>query len=270
LYRICVVDGWKPAKSATFPLIRDRVAPTKDARRNNVADRTPLVLLPGLLCDEALWRPQLEGLADRADAAVADLTRDNSMSAMAARVLAAAPSRFALAGLSMGGYVAQEIMRQAPERVERLALFDTNARADRPDQTARRRDFIALARRGRFKGVTKRLLPYLIHPDRMEDAALTSIVMGMAERVGREAFLRQEEAIMGRTDGLEDLRRIACPTLILCGAQDALTPPKVHREMADRIRYSVLVVIEKCGHLSTLERPEAVTAAMRDWLARRT
>jgi len=231
-----------------------------------VTDRTPLVLLPGLLCDQALWQRQIEGLADLADPSVADLTQDASLPAMAARVLAAAPPRIALAGLSMGGYVAQEIMRRAPERVERLALLDTNARADRPDQTARRRDLIALARRGRFKGVTKRLLPYLIHPDRLDDAPLTGVVMGMAERIGREAFLRQEEAIMGRLDGLEDLRRIVCPTLILCGAQDVLTPPKVHREMADRIPHARFVVIENCGHLSTLERPDEVTAALRDWL----
>ena len=231
-----------------------------------MTDRTPLVLLPGLLCDQALWQRQIEGLADLADPSVADLTQDASLPAMAARVLAAAPPRIALAGLSMGGYVAQEIMRRAPERVERLALLDTNARADRPDQTARRRDLIALARRGRFKGVTKRLLPYLIHPDRLDDAPLTGVVMGMAERIGREAFLRQEEAIMGRLDGLEDLRRIVCPTLILCGAQDVLTPPKVHREMADRIPHARFVVIENCGHLSTLERPDEVTAALRDWL----
>ena len=231
-----------------------------------MTDRTPLVLLPGLLCDQALWQRQIEGLADLADPSVADLTQDASLPAMAARVLAAAPPRIALAGLSMGGYVAQEIMRRAPERVERLALLDTNARADRPDQTARRRDLIALARRGRFKGVTKRLLPYLIHPDRLDDTPLTGVVMGMAERIGREAFLRQEEAIMGRLDGLEDLRRIVCPTLILCGAQDVLTPPKVHREMADRIPHARFVVIENCGHLSTLERPDEVTAALRDWL----
>lgn len=231
-----------------------------------MTDRTPLVLLPGLLCDQALWQSQIEGLADLADPSVADLTQDASLPAMAARVLAAAPPRIALAGLSMGGYVAQEIMRRAPERVERLALLDTNARADRPDQTARRRDLIALARRGRFKGVTKRLLPYLIHPDRLDDTPLTGVVMGMAERIGREAFLRQEEAIMGRLDGLEDLRRIVCPTLILCGAQDVLTPPKVHREMADRIPHARFVVIENCGHLSTLERPDEVTAALRDWL----
>jgi len=231
-----------------------------------VTDRTPLVLLPGLLCDQALWQHQIEGLADLADPSVADLTQDASLSAMAARVLAAAPPRIALAGLSMGGYVAQEIMRRAPERVERLALLDTNARADRPDQTARRRDLIALARRGRFKGVTKRLLPYLIHPDRLDDTPLTGVVMGMAERIGRDAFLLQEEAIMGRLDGLEDLRRIVCPTLILCGAQDVLTPPKVHREMADRIPHARLVVIDNCGHLSTLERPDEVTAALRDWL----
>jgi pimeloyl-ACP methyl ester carboxylesterase len=186
-----------------------------------VTDRTPLVLLPGLLCDQALWQSQIEGLADLADPSVADLTQDASLPAMAARVLAAAPPRIALAGLSMGGYVAQEIMRRAPERVERLALLDTNARADRPDQTARRRDLIALARRGRFKGVTKRLLPYLIHPDRLDDTPLTGVVMGMAERIGREAFLRQEEAIMAASTGsricaASSARRSSCAAHRTC------------------------------------------------------
>jgi len=226
-----------------------------------------LVLLPGLLCDTALWRHQIENLADIAAPVVADLTQYNTIEAMADSVLAAAPERFALAGLSMGGYVAQQIMRVAPERVERLALLDSSARADTPEQTERRRGLIQLARTGKFKGVSPRLLPHFLHPDRLNDAALTSAVMQMAERVGRAAFLRQEEAIMGRIDGREDLRRIACPTLLLCGAQDALTPPKVHHEMAERIPHARLVVIDNCGHLSTMERPEEVTAAMRDWLA---
>ncbi|HSR72455.1 MAG TPA: alpha/beta hydrolase, partial [Kiloniellales bacterium] len=134
-----------------------------------MSNRIPLILVPGLLLDGALWRAQIEGLADLAEPEVADLTRQDSLAAMARDVLAAMPARFALAGLSLGGYVALEILRQAPERVERLALLDTLARPDKPDQTRRRRGLIALARRGRFKGVTPRLLPLLIHESRLED-----------------------------------------------------------------------------------------------------
>jgi len=229
-------------------------------------NRIPLILLPGLLCDAALWRHQVENLGDLADVTVADLTLDNRFEAMTKRVLDAAPPRFALAGLSMGGYVAQVIIRTAPERVERLALLDTSARADNEEQTARRRGLIELANKGQFKGVSPRLLPSFLHPARLEDKALTAEVMAMAERVGRDAFLRQEEAIMARIDGRESLRAIRCPTLILCGADDALTPPKLHQEIAERIPHAKLVVIPECGHLSTMERPEAVTPAMREWL----
>lgn len=230
-------------------------------------EREPLVLLPGLLCDAALWRPQIDALSDIADMSVADVSRDSSIAGMAARALAAAPQRFALAGLSMGGYVAQEIMRTEPDRVTRLALLDTSSRADSEEQASRRRGLIELASKGKFKGVTPRLLPYLIHPDRMEDTALTGIVMAMAEHVGRDAFLRQQKAILSRIDGRDRLAEIACPTLVLCGRQDSLTPLKVSEEMADRIPGARLVIVEDCGHLSTLERPESVNAAMRDWLA---
>src|SRR5690348_15387521 len=143
-------------------------------------EKIPLLLLPGLLCDAALWRAQVADLADLAECRVVDLTRHDSVAAMAEAALADAPPRFALAGLSMGGYVAHEIMRRAPERVERLALLDTSARADSDEQRARRRGLLALARRGRFRGVTPRLLPLLIHPARLEDAPLVKIVMGMA------------------------------------------------------------------------------------------
>jgi len=231
------------------------------------AIKTSLVLLPGLLCDAALWQPQIAALGDIAAASVADLTRHDSLAAMAASVLAAAPEYFSLAGLSMGGYVAQEIMRQAPGRVRRLALLDTSARADTDEQRARRRGLIELAGRGEFKGVTPRLLPLFIHPDRLQDEPLVEIVTGMAERVGKDAFLRQEKAIMGRPDARADLKRIACPTLVLCGRHDALTPLAVHEEMAAAIRGAKLVVVEESGHLPTLERPEAVNTAMREWLA---
>ena len=229
--------------------------------------KIPLVLLPGLLCDAALWRPQVEGLGALAEPLVIDLTRDDSLEGMARRALAAAPPSFALAGLSMGGYVAQEVMRQAPERVLKLALLDTSARADTPEQSARRRGLIELSEKGEFKGVRPRLLPLLIHAARHEDKPLTDIVMGMAERVGKDAFLRQQKAIMGRPDGREDLRRIACPTLVLCGRQDALTPLALHEEIAGLVPGARLVAVEDCGHLSTLEKPVTVTAAIRQWLA---
>lgn len=231
-----------------------------------MTEKTHLLLLPGLLCDRRLWAPQIDGLADIAEPTVADLTRDDSFAAMARRALAEAPPRFALAGLSMGGYVAQEIMRQAPERVTRLAVLDTTARADRPEQSQRRRDLIALSARGEFHGVTPRLLPTLIHPDRLDDAALVKTIVDMADAVGRDAFLRQETAILGRVDGRADLARIAVPTLVLCGRQDLLTPLGRHEEMAALIPNARLVVVEHCGHMTTLEQPDAVNAAMRDWL----
>lgn len=230
--------------------------------------RTPLLLLPGLLCDDALYREQVADLADIAAPIVGDLTRHDSIAGMAAAMLAEMPDYFSLLGLSMGGYVAQEIMRQAPHRVIRLALLDTSARADTDEQRARRHGLIELAGKGEFKGVTPRLLPQLIHPDRVGDRALVDTVTGMAERVGHDAFLRQQTAIMGRPDGRPDLARIACPTLVLCGRDDASTPVALHEEIAAAIHGADLVVIEKCGHLSTLERPEAVNPVLRDWLGR--
>jgi len=228
--------------------------------------KIPLILLPGLLCDTALWRPQVEGLGALAEPHVIDLTRDDSLAGMARRALAAAPPSFALAGLSMGGYVAQEVMRQAPERVLKLALLDTSARADTPEQTARRRGLIELSEKGEFKGVTPRLLPILVHPARTEDAPLTGIILGMAERTGKDGFLRQQRAIMARPDGREDLRRIHCPTLVLCGRQDALTPLTLHEEIVSLVPGATLTVVDDCGHLSTLEKPKSVNAALRHWL----
>ena len=228
--------------------------------------KTPLVLLPGLLCDAALWRGQIDDLADIAAPWVADMTRDDSVTRMAERVLAAAPPRFALAGLSMGGYVAQEIMRQAPARVERVALLDTSARPDSPEQTARRRGLIDLAEKGEFRGVTPRLLPVFLHPGRLDDKELTEAVMAMAERVGKDAFLRQQRAIIGRPDSRPSLAAIACPTLVLCGRQDQLTPLDLHQEIAAGVRGAQLVIIEEGGHLSTMERPWEVSVALRQWL----
>ena len=228
--------------------------------------KTPLILLPGLLCDRGLWQAQMAGLEDVAETDVPDLTHDDSLPAMARRVLAAGPSRFALAGLSMGGYLAQEIMRQAPERVARLAILDSSARADTPEKTARRHIAMDLARKDDIAAVTRLLWPDLVHPARQDDQRLLDALMAMARRIGRDGFLRQEKAIMARPDGRGDLARIAVPSLVLCGREDALTPLAWHEEMASLIPDAELVVIEDCGHLSTMERPAEVTAAMRRWL----
>lgn len=228
--------------------------------------RMPLILLPGLLNDARLWRHQVADLAPLAEPEVADLVGLDSIGAMAQRVLGMRSGQFALAGLSMGGYVAFEVMRRAPDRVERLALLDTSARADTPEQTARRRGLIELAQKGRFLGVTPRLLPQLLHPDHVRDHTIANTVVQMARSVGREGFLSQQRAIMGRPDSRPDLANIRCPTLVLGGKQDAVTPPEVMEEIAAGIPGARLVLLDRCGHLSPLEQPEQVTAAMAAWL----
>jgi pimeloyl-ACP methyl ester carboxylesterase len=197
---------------------------------------------------------------------VADHTRDDSMDAIAMRILAAAPPRFALAGLSMGGYIAQTIMRQAPGRVEKLALLDTSARPETPEQTARRKPQIALAESGRFGEVPALQFPVFVHRNRQGDEALRQRVRLMADETGAQAFLRQQHAIIDRADARPLLPSIKCPTLVLVGDGDELTPPSLAQELAAGIPGSRLVVVPDCGHLSTMERPEAVNAALVQWL----
>ncbi|HEX7813361.1 MAG TPA: alpha/beta fold hydrolase [Burkholderiales bacterium] len=230
--------------------------------------KQPLVLLPGLLCDAALWEPQLSDLADIADFFVADLTAQETMKDMAAAVLRDAPwKEFALAGLSMGGYVAQEIVRQAPQRVKKLALLDTRSRPEEPLETERRHQFIKLAQSERgFTPVTTRLLPFLLHPSRVKEAALVNVIRDMAERIGVEAYVRQQTAIIARPDFRPDLPKIQCPTLVLCGREDQLTPLSDSQFIAAAVPGAKLVVVEECGHMSTLERPTVVNKAMRAWL----
>ncbi|WP_237216050.1 alpha/beta fold hydrolase [Falsiroseomonas oryziterrae] len=225
-----------------------------------------LLFLPGLLCDARLWRDQAAALGGAVRCQVADLTHDESVGAMAERALRAVPEGpLAVCGLSMGGYVAMEIMRRAPGRVARLALMDTSARPDTPEQTRRRRALLALSESGMFRGVTPRLLPQLLHPDSIP--RLGAEVMAMAERVGRPAFHRQQRAIMARPDSRPDLPRFAVPTLVAVGEADALTPPALAEEMAALIPGARLARIPAVGHLPPMEAPEAVTALLRDWLA---
>jgi pimeloyl-ACP methyl ester carboxylesterase len=225
----------------------------------------PLVLVPGLGCSARLYSPQIEALWRFGPVTVADHTRDETMEAIAKRILANAPPRFALAGLSMGGFISFAILRLAPERVDRVAFLDTNARADVPERAAEREKFIAMAQAGKFAEVNAALTPRYLHPDHRGEA-FRRIVDQMAADVGVEGFIRQQRAIMSRPDSRPMLSGIKCPTLVLVGDADQATPPELSKEIGGGIAGSKLVVVKDCGHLSTIEQPDAVNSAMIDWL----
>ena len=226
-----------------------------------------LILLPGLLNDAELWRDQISGLADVARCQVADLTRGESLRELAEQVLADAEPTFALAGFSMGGYVAQEIARIAPGRIERLALIDTTIRADTPERAAQRRAVNASASgEGAFLGVADRLMASYVDASRLDDKDLTGRIQAMTQRLGREVFLRQNG--LPREDGAAALRALRCPIIVICGEHDAITPLAGQHEMARAIGCTHMVVIPDAGHMTPMEAPQAVNAALRRWLER--
>ena len=226
-----------------------------------------LILLPGLLNDADLWRDQITGLADVARCGVADLTRGESLRELAEQVLDIAEPTFALAGFSMGGYVAQEIARIAPERIQRLALIDTAIRVDTPERAAQRQATNAAARRpGAFLGIADRLMAAYVDPSRLSDKDLTGRIQAMTQRLGRDVFLRQNA--LPREDGEAALRALRCPVVIICGEHDQITPLAGQHEMAHAIGCTHMVIIPDAGHMTPMEAPEAVNAALRRWLAR--
>jgi len=228
--------------------------------------RPTLVLLPGLLNTRRLYERQIADLADLADAVVPELWHHDTIGAMAEATLALAPERFALGGFSMGGYVAFEILRRAPQRVERLALMDTQATPDTPEATARRRGFVEQTKMGRFHGVQPSLLPQIVHRSRLADQSVIQPIVEMAAEVGADGFCRSQVAMIDRPDSRPLLVEIKQPTLVLVGRQDIATPLIRAEEMAADISHSQLVVIETCGHMSPLEKPAEVSAALRRWL----
>lgn len=230
------------------------------------AIREPVVLIPGLGCSALLYAAQIPALWPHAAVQIARHTRGETMDEVARAILADAPPRFALAGLSMGGYLALAIMRLAPERVTRLALLDTAATADTPAVTERRLAAIALAENGDVDTLLNGNWPLAVHADRLGDAALKAVYRAMNAQVGLPAYIRQQRAIMSRPDSRPGLGRIRCPTLVLVGDGDQLTPPERAQEMHEAIAGSQLVIVPECGHLATLERPEAVNAALLAWL----
>jgi pimeloyl-ACP methyl ester carboxylesterase len=239
-----------------FPLKTEQMTPV-----------LPLVLIPGLLCSARLYAPQIAALWRFGPVTVADHRRDSTMEAIAKRILADAPPRFALAGLSMGGYIAFAIMRLAPERVAKLALLDTSARPDTAEQTSGREKFIAMAQAGKLDDVVGVLTPRFLHRNRSNEEGLKRIVREMADDTGAGAFVRQQKAIMARMDSRPLLASVRCPTLVLVGDGDELTPPELSTEISSGISGARLVVVPDCGHLSTIEKPDPVNAALAEWLS---
>jgi pimeloyl-ACP methyl ester carboxylesterase len=226
----------------------------------------PILLVPGLASSPRIYAPVEPALWRLGPVTVANHIRDDNMGAIARRILAEAPPRFALAGHSMGGYIAFEIMRQAPTRVAKLALINTQARPDTPEATARRRGQISGVQAGEYHAVLDDLFPGFVHPSRREDASLRKLVHDMGDDISAEAFARQQAAIMTRPDSRPMLATIACPTLVVSGDEDNIIPNSLSVEMAGGIHGAKLTVIPHCGHLPQVEQPQATIDALVEWL----
>ncbi len=226
----------------------------------------PSVLVPGLLASPRLYAEQIPELWRAGPVTVAVHSRDDSIAGIARRILSSAPQRFALAGLSMGGYVCFEILRQASKRVAKLVLLDTSARPDAPEQSTQRRAQMDLARSGRLGEVADTLFPRMVHARRWGDESLRRVWRMMAQEVGAEGFVNQQTAIMGRPDSRPGLAAIRCPTLVIVGDGDVVTPPERAEEIVSGIPDARLSVIRDSGHLATLEQPAAVSRSMLQFL----
>lgn len=231
----------------------------------------PLVLIPGLLCDARLFTPQINALSGQCSLLIPNLAECDSIADMAQSVLHQAPPQFALAGLSMGGIVAMEIVRQSPDRVDRLALLDTNPMAETDAVYNRRNAVLADCQvRGFIPALQHHIIPlYCAHINKSNPfyQQVFAICTDMAETIGIDTFARHIGALQNRPDQQGALRRVACPTLIVCGACDALCSVDKHRSMHTLVAGSQLHIVPACGHLTTLESPAAVNGLLQQWLS---
>lgn len=229
--------------------------------------RLPLLLIPGTLNTPRVWRAQIDSLGDRVEARVADASAHDSMAALADAALEGMPERFALAGFSLGGYVALEIMRRAPRRVLGLCLISTSARPEPEEMKPQREKSAALALRD-FDKLMANMRPFMLTPEHLNDAPLNTEIDAMMRAAGAEAFGRQTRAIVARADSRALLPSITCATLVACGREDRVTPLKFSEELAAAIRGARLEIIDGAGHMLPMEAPAALTAAMAAWLDR--
>lgn len=225
-----------------------------------------LVLVPGHLCNDVLWEHQVSGLSDIARPLIANTVSDDSLSGIAERLLDNAPPRFALAGLSMGGMICMEVMRQAPERVERLALLDTNPLADTPERSEIRLKMLDRFHAGEVDAVVQEFLELVVPPGRLNEESLISPMRAMMKTVAEQALADQVKALIARPDSRPDFAHYDLPVRLICGREDLLTPLAFHEEMERLIPGARLSIVENCAHMSTMERPDEVNAILRDWL----
>lgn len=231
-----------------------------------MADKVPLVLVPGTLCSEAAWAPQASALSDIAAPTIADLRGHDSLTDMADAILQDAPPVFALAGHSMGGRVALEIMDRAPDRVSRLALLDTGTHPVADGEPARRAQNASTVAEDGLASFAESWVTAIVPPYRLDDTVLVGAVRSMILSFDADDFQAQSRAMLGRRDLAPILKTVACPTLVLCGEDDTYSPPDQHRSMAADIADARLVVVPHCGHMAPMEQPDAVSAALRRWL----
>jgi len=230
-----------------------------------------LILVPGVLCDATVWLPQAAALRDLAEVHIAELIECDSLGLMAEAILKTAPPSFALAGHSVGGRVALEILRRAPQRIERLALLDTGYEPVAPGaagerEAAGRQRMVAKARERGMRAMGLEWLQGMLNPPRLSDAALVKSILDMIERRSPDYYAAHTRAMLSRPDASPLLGEIRCPTLVLCGREDGWSPVERHRRLAALIPGCTFTIIENCGHMSTLEQPEDVSAALRSWL----
>jgi pimeloyl-ACP methyl ester carboxylesterase len=227
-----------------------------------------LVLVPGLLCDSLVWKHQLAAFADTHELLVPELSDYTSLEAMGAAVLAAAPTRFALAGHSLGGRIALEVVRQEPARVTHLALMDTGVGPPSPAERASRLELVVLGETVGLTAVAERWLPPMLHPARRQEPTFMAPLAAMVTGRTAASFRRQQEALLARPDARPVLAQVHCPTLVLTGREDEWSPPEQHEAIATAIPGASLVIVPEAGHFAPLEQPAAVTQALRELLAR--
>lgn len=230
-----------------------------------------LVLVPGLMCDDTVWQHQIAAFSESRSVQVAEHALSDSLGEMAERILDNAKGQFALAGHSMGGRVALEVMARAPERVSRLALLDTGYRGLAPGEAGEREKagryrLLEMARHDGMLAMAKEWAHGMVHPARLGDEPLMDAIHSMIVRAGIEKFEAQIRALLGRPDRAELLAALHVPTLVLCGQDDSWAPISQHQDIARLIKGSRLIDVPDCGHMSTMERPEAITSALAKWL----
>jgi pimeloyl-ACP methyl ester carboxylesterase len=235
--------------------------------------KNSLILIPGLLCDATVWQSQAEALADVAEVRIAIHGSRDSLGALAETIIARAPPRFAIAGHSMGGRIALEILRRVPERICGVALLDSGYEPlskgeSGQREVAGRHALLAMARREGMRAMARKWIQDMVHPARLSDEDLIGVILDMFERRTPELFEMQIRALLDRPDASAVLSAITCPALLLCGREDTWAPPSRHVDMSAMIPKSAVAIIPECGHMATLERPKAVTTALRRWLGR--